>query len=113
MYAVGIIGCLAAAYELVRLGSYLYFLGIWNSHHYFAIFIAALICAVLFIRAWMGRLSRPGKWIGAAFLVGSVARMMKAPAFMASVIISISLLVALVCLCCAETRKTGSFREKQ
>ena len=110
-YIVGIAASLWVANVLNRVGGFLlYFRRLTSIPLDFSMFLAAfitsLICPLLFIRAWRGKLSNWGKWIGVtASFLGFIYMMTKLKVYYAGVATAtVSFLLVSVCLIISDTR---------
>jgi hypothetical protein len=108
VYVVGIIACLLAAEGLHRFGGLVSAFGGGDAPFYMGMLIVSLICAVLFVLAWVGKLPNIAKWIGAVCLIGSAGLMLAAPALPVNIQIIISLFVAFLCLVFSSAQKKAA-----
>jgi hypothetical protein len=105
VYVIGILACLSAAEGLNRFGGLVLAFGGADAPFYTAMLIVSLICAALFILAWVDKLPKNAKWIGVIFLLACTALMLLAPAFPVNIQIIGSLVVAFLCLIFAKAQK--------
>jgi len=100
----GFIASLTAAYLLVDTATILRVFGIMRpSYMIFASF--SLACAVLFVIAWLGKLSNIVKWTGVTIMVGVIFMMTLSPVIPRIIYILAALGTATTCLMFAETRE--------
>jgi hypothetical protein len=101
---VGIVACLLAAEGLNRFGGLVSAFGGADTPFYMGMLVVSLICAVFFVLALVGKLSKIAKWLGAIGLLGSAALMLAAPNFPVNQQILFSLFVAFLCMLTAATQ---------
>lgn len=104
-YVIGVIACLFAAEGLNRFGSIVRTFRDGDASIYMAMLVASFFCAVLFTLAWVKKLPIVLKCIGIVCLLGSIVLLLEAPDFPVIRQIFLSLVVALICLFCAEVSK--------
>ena len=107
--AVGIIAYLWAAFDLARLTTVFFFrLGQFR-FEYFLLTILFLPYVFLIARAWKGKLTDFGKWVGVAVFVGGIGLMMRGTTYFFTVYVVIQVLFllffALGCLMVVDARK--------
>ena len=115
-YVIGIIACLLAAEGLHRFATLIRTLGMLfnradDGPFYMVMLAASLFCAVLFVLAWINKLTRIMKWGGFASLLISIIVILGAHGISPDIPvirqIIISLIVGLICLPFAEVSKAA------
>ena len=104
-YIVGIIASLWSANNLTNLALLIFAFGRFRPS-YALLPVLSLAYVILFIRAWMGKLSEVGKWLGVMVSIWGIYVMMSAPLNPVLVThIRVLLFVVSGCLMLCDTKK--------